>query len=248
MFNALIFCSAWVKWQQCHKWQSHSHCASFSGTQVYSTIYWKWLIISNEWCPFYYSMIQQSNFITQSVNKTNVLQKSNSDGLMSQWYLWTLQSYNPNAFAPQISWNSLTFSAVVVLVPRRQSGYMQTANELVIPLWMHKVSYKTQSSNFSTAFLFVRVCLSSKFIFLCVCLFLWLLYHRLLFSDPLFGDTFLFHFSLSAAIAAAFLSPDYWSHVQLSPLNFDKLTCSAVFIPTVFYKISETPTPRLKPK
>ena len=152
---------------------NHSLCKFFCFS-IYSTIYWKWFIISNEWCPFYYSMIQQSNFITQSVNKTNVLQKSNSDGLMSQWYLWTLQSYNPNAFAPQISWNSLTFSAVVVLVPRRQSECMQTANELVIPLWMHKVGYKTQSSNFSTAFLFVCVCLSSKFIFcvfVCFCNF-----------------------------------------------------------------------------
>ena len=45
---------------------------------------------------------------------------------------------------------------------------MQTANELVIPLWMHKVSNKTQSSNFSTAFLFVCVCLSFHFF---VCLF-----------------------------------------------------------------------------
>ena len=97
---------------------------------------------------------------------------------------------------------------------------MQTANEPVIPLWMHKVGYKTQSSNFSTAFLFVCVCLLSSFF---VCLFVFVTFVSLS-SVFCSGDTFLFHFSPLATISAAFLSPDYWLHVQLSPLNFDKLT------------------------
>ena len=116
------------------------------------------------------------------------------------------------------------------------------------------------SAMFSTVCLFVFVCLLTFFfVFVCFCNFYIIVFCPAVVVRAQMKDSYSFltpfvqgyssvpYFSPpSAAIAAAFPSLDYWSNVQLSTLNFDKLTGSAVFIPTVFHKISETPTPHLK--